>query len=55
MKPGAWAVIAIFAATIVTAVCFKNFLHLQPALGMMLGLGYLQVLAYVLQMRARRA
>ena len=54
LKPGAWAVIAIFAATIVTAICFKNFLQLQPAIGMMLGLGYLQVLAYVLQTRARR-
>jgi Na+/H+ antiporter NhaD/arsenite permease-like protein len=54
MKPGGWAVIIIFAATILTAVCFKNFLHLQPALGMMLGLGYLQILAYVLQMRARK-
>ncbi len=54
LKPGAWAVIVAFAATIVTAICFKNFLHLQPALGMMLGLGYLQVLAYVLQTRARR-
>jgi Na+/H+ antiporter NhaD/arsenite permease-like protein len=54
LKPGAWGVVMLFAATIVTAVGFKNFLNLQPALGMMLGLGYLQVLAYVLQTRARR-
>ena len=43
----AWClgVIVLFAATIATAVSFKNFLHLPPALGMMLGLGYLQVSA----------
>jgi Na+/H+ antiporter NhaD/arsenite permease-like protein len=54
MKPGAIWVIALFAATVVTAVSFKNFLGMQPALGMMLGLGYLQLLAYVLQVRGRR-
>ena len=54
LKPGAVGVILLFAATIVTAVCFRNFLSLPPALGMMLGLGYLQVLAYVLQYRGRR-
>jgi Na+/H+ antiporter NhaD/arsenite permease-like protein len=54
MKPGALSVVLLFAATIATAVSFKNFLGLQPALGMMLGLGYLQVLAYILQMRGRR-
>jgi Na+/H+ antiporter NhaD/arsenite permease-like protein len=54
MKPGALSVVVLFAATIATAVSFKNFLGLQPALGMMLGLGYLQVLAYVLQVRGRR-
>jgi Na+/H+ antiporter NhaD/arsenite permease-like protein len=35
-------------------VSFKNFLSLQPALGMMLGLGYLQLLAYALQLLGRR-
>lgn len=54
MRPGAIWVIALFAATVVTAVSFKNFLGLQPALGMMLGLGYLQLLAYVLQVLGRR-
>ncbi|MGH6906837.1 MAG: sodium:proton antiporter NhaD, partial [Aestuariivirga sp.] len=53
-KPGAWGVIVIFAATIVTAIAFKNFLHLPPALGMMLGLGYLQLWSYVLQRRGHR-
>ncbi len=54
MKPGGRGVIILFAATIATAVAFKNFLHLPPALGMMLGLGYLQVWSYILQRRARR-
>jgi Na+/H+ antiporter NhaD/arsenite permease-like protein len=55
LKPGAWGVVILFAATIVTAVCFKNFLHLPPALGMMLGLGYLQMWNYFLQQKGKRA
>ena len=54
MKPGALGVIVLFAATIVTAVSFKNFLHLPPALGMMLGLAYLQIWSYFLQRKGRR-
>jgi Na+/H+ antiporter NhaD/arsenite permease-like protein len=54
MKPGARGVMLLFAATIFTAVSFKNFLHLPPALGMMLGLGYLQVWSYLLQQRGKR-
>jgi Na+/H+ antiporter NhaD/arsenite permease-like protein len=54
MKPGALGVIVLFAATIFTAVAFKNFLRLPPALGMMLGLGYLQIWSYFLQRKGRR-
>jgi len=54
LKPGAVGVIVLFAATIATAVSFKNFLHLPPALGMMLGLGYLQMWSYFLQRRGAR-
>ena len=55
-KPGMWGVILLFALTIATAVGFKNFLLLSPAMGMMLGLGYLQVYAYYLsQTGARRS
>jgi Na+/H+ antiporter NhaD/arsenite permease-like protein len=54
MKPGARGVMLLFAATIFTAVSFKNFLHLPPALGMMLGLGYLQIWSYALQRRGSR-
>ena len=53
-KPGACGVIVLFAATIVTAVLFKNALHLPPAMGMMLGLGYLQIWAYYLNRTGKR-
>jgi NhaD family Na+/H+ antiporter len=55
LKPGAIGVLFLFALTIVTAVSFKNFLGLQPALGMMLGLGYLQIWSYFLQQKGKRA
>jgi NhaD family Na+/H+ antiporter len=55
LKPGAIGVVTLFALTIVTAVSFKNFLGLPPALGMMLGLGYLQIWAYTLQQKGKRA
>jgi Na+/H+ antiporter NhaD/arsenite permease-like protein len=55
LKPGAIGVVVLFALTIATAISFKNFLGLQPALGMMLGLGYLQVWSYFLQQKGKRA
>lgn len=54
MKPGGAMVILLFAATIATAVSFKAFFSLPPALGMMLGLGYLQMYSYLLQHIGRR-
>ena len=54
LKPGAIGVVVLFALTIATAVCFRNFIGLQPALGMMLGLGYLQIWAYFLQRKGKR-
>src|SRR5205807_3412669 len=54
LKPGAQGVMLLFAATIATAVSFKNFLHLPPALGMMLGFGYLQMWSYFLPVTGRR-
>ncbi|MCB6179617.1 sodium:proton antiporter NhaD [Rhodobacter sp. Har01] len=53
-KPGMWGVVALFAATIAVAVSFKNFLHLPPALGMMLGLGLLQMFSYWLRLTGQR-
>ena len=48
MKLGAKRIMALFLLTIVTAVSFHNFLNLPPAVGMMLGLGYLSFFAYYL-------
>ena len=49
LKAGAKIVILLFIATIATSVSFKNFFHLPPAMGMMLGLGYLMVFSYFLK------
>ncbi len=49
LKRGAKVVIFLFASTIFTAVSFKNFFHLPPAMGMMLGLGYLMMFSYFLK------
>ena len=54
LKPGAIIVVGLFAATIATAVLFKSLFSLPPALGMMLGLGYLQMYSYILQRIGRR-
>lgn len=49
MRTGAWAVMALFLLTIVTAVSFHNFLHLPPTVGMMTGLSYLFFYGYYLK------
>lgn len=54
VKSGGAIVVVLFLATIVTAVLFKSVIGLPPALGMMLGLGYLQMYAYILQSIGRR-
>lgn len=41
MRRGATGIILLFLLTIVTAVCFENFLQLPPAAGMLAGLSYL--------------
>ena len=51
MKYGATVMIGLFIVTIATAVSFHNFLHLPPAAGMMLGLGYLGAYSFFLQKR----
>jgi PAS domain-containing protein len=51
MKYGAVAMMIFFLLTIMTAVSFHNFLHLPPAAGMMLGLGYLGFLSYFVKRR----
>ncbi len=54
MKPGGRMVVALFAATIITAISFKNFLYLPPAMGMMMGLGYMQVYSYFLTRKGKK-
>ena len=49
MKAGAKRIMVLFLLTIITAVSFHNFLHLPPAVGMMLGLGYLSFFSYYLK------
>ena len=55
MRRGAFAVMALFAVTIVLAVGFHSVLHLPPFLGMMTGLALLQAYGWHLQRTARRA
>jgi len=49
MRPGAKRIMALFVATIATAVLGHTMLHLPPVIGMMTGLGYLLLLAYGLK------
>jgi len=49
MQRGARRIIALFLATIATAVSFHNFLHLPPVIGMLTGLSYLQFFGYYLK------
>lgn len=49
MKRGAKRIIVLFLLTITTAVCFHNFLHLPPVIGMLTGLAYLQFFGYFLK------
>lgn len=49
MKRGAKRIIVLFLLTIATAVTFHNFLGLPPVIGMLTGLGYLQLLGFYLK------
>jgi len=53
MKDGAKTIMALFGLTIFMAVSAHSFLHMPPVLGMMTGLGFLKVFAYVLKKRPR--
>ncbi len=54
MQRGARRIIALFLATIATAVSFHNFLTLPPVIGMLTGLGYLQLFGFYLKKTANR-
>ena len=51
MRHGAKRIMLLFLATIITAICFHNFLHLPPMVGMMTGLSYLLFFGYYLKKR----
>lgn len=52
MQRGARRIIVLFLLTIFTAVAFHNFLHMPPVIGMLTGLGYLQVFGFFLKKTA---
>ncbi len=55
MKRGARRICFLFLVTIVTAVSFKQFLHLPPFLGMMTGLSYLFIFSYYIKITDKMA
>ncbi len=54
MKLGARRIMFLFALTIATAVSFHQYLNLPPAVGMMLGLGYLSFFGFYLRRKEER-
>jgi len=52
MQRGAKRIIVLFLLTIFTAVSFHNFLHMPPVIGMLTGLGYLQLFGFFLKKTA---
>lgn len=54
LRPGALWIVALFAGTIAMTVTFHNVLHLPPVLGMMTGLGALNLYSYFLARHERR-
>jgi NhaD family Na+/H+ antiporter len=54
MVVGARRIIGLFLLTIATAVSFHNFLHLPPVIGMLTGLGYLQLFGFYLKKTHQR-
>lgn len=48
LRRGAFIIVGLFLWTIVTAVCFHNFLHLPPMVGMMAGLSLLKIFGFYL-------
>jgi Na+/H+ antiporter NhaD/arsenite permease-like protein len=53
LKYGGIEIVALFLATLVTAVGFQNFLGIPPAYGMMAGLAYLKFYGYYLRRKSR--
>jgi NhaD family Na+/H+ antiporter len=54
LQRGAKRIILLFLLTIATAVSYHNFLHMPPVIGMLTGLGYLQLFGFYLKKTASR-
>ncbi|MDC9728137.1 MAG: sodium:proton antiporter NhaD [Methyloprofundus sp.] len=54
IKPGGLMIVVLFLATIATSIFFHQFLHLPPAIGMLMGLGYLKMFGHYLRIKFRR-
>lgn len=54
IKHGGLSIVLLFLATIATSIFFHQFLHLPPAFGMLMGLGYLKMFGYYLRTKFRR-
>ena len=54
VKHGGITIIFLFLATIGTSIFFHQFLHLPPAIGMLMGLGYLKMFSYYLSLKLRK-
>ncbi|WP_026309316.1 sodium:proton antiporter NhaD [Kangiella aquimarina] len=54
IKQGGLIIVGLFLLTIITAVSFHNFLHLPPAIGMMLGLGFLKFYGFFLRKQHKK-
>ncbi len=55
VRPGAYAIVALFFVTILTAVLGHSYLGLPPVIGMMFGLGYLKMFGFYLQVTHRKS
>jgi NhaD family Na+/H+ antiporter len=53
MRFGGLSIVGLFLMTIITAVCFHNFLHIPPVFGMMMGLGYLKLYGFYLRKKSK--
>jgi Na+/H+ antiporter NhaD/arsenite permease-like protein len=54
IKTGGVFIVLLFLATIATSILFHQVLHMPPAIGMLMGLGYLKMFGHYLRIRFRR-
>ena len=54
IKHGGLIIVLLFLTTIATSIFFHQFLYLPPAIGMLMGLGYLKIFGYYLRLMFRK-